>query len=410
MRASIAQPVRGRDGGSGSRSPRAMRIWSSTRSSPELLGDAVLDLEPRVHLEERRAAVGNQVLDGADADIADAPGQRDGALLQARHQLRVETGRRRLLQHLLVAALHRAVAASECERAPVGVGGDLHLDVAAPREASFHEQAVVAEGGARLCARRLEGGRQVLGPLDHADAAPAAAGAGLDHDRVADLLRCAARGLQIGQRRAAPRQHGHAGALGHQLRADLVAERAHHRAGRAEEAQSARDHGVGELGILGDEAPARPDGVGAAGDDRRQQRLAVEVGAHGATGRRVEQHRGVGVAHEGQVAVDGGIERHTAELRALRLAQRLDAADAAHRSLAAVGDRDAADRGDGVHGRASAARPASRAKWACSISARRAAIWRATSREPRSPAWSLFGSSGAASEIHSRSPRVGRSE
>ena len=65
-----------RDGASGrmsaSRSPAAERIWAATRSTPvTLLGHAVLDLQPRVHLEEAELAVGaHQHLDRADVVVA----------------------------------------------------------------------------------------------------------------------------------------------------------------------------------------------------------------------------------------------------------------------------------------------------------------------------------------------------
>ena len=83
------------------------------------LGDRVLDLDARVHLEEVPAAVGReQELRRAGADVADGLGepQRGGAELAA--QLAADAGRGRLLDHLLVAALHRAVALAEVEPAP----------------------------------------------------------------------------------------------------------------------------------------------------------------------------------------------------------------------------------------------------------------------------------------------------
>ena len=71
------------------------------------LGDGVLDLDARVHLEEVPAAVGReQELGRAGADVADRLGepQRGGAELAA--QVAPDAGRGRLLDHLLVAALH----------------------------------------------------------------------------------------------------------------------------------------------------------------------------------------------------------------------------------------------------------------------------------------------------------------
>ena len=91
------------------------------------LGDRMLDLQARVHLHEVEAAVrmGDE-LDRAGADVADRlapPRPRRGP--SPRGARRVMPGRGRLLEHLLVAALHRAVAleqvdavADACRRRP----------------------------------------------------------------------------------------------------------------------------------------------------------------------------------------------------------------------------------------------------------------------------------------------------
>ena len=128
------------------------------------LGDPVLDLEPRVHLEEEVPGVRDQELDGADARVADLLRDPDGRVRELGEQAGGEPGRRRLFQHLLVSALHRAVAAAEREHHAVLVGGDLDLDVAAAADLALEEEAPVAEGGLRLGAGRLEGGGQILGP------------------------------------------------------------------------------------------------------------------------------------------------------------------------------------------------------------------------------------------------------
>ena len=99
-----------------------------------------------------------------------------------------QTRRRRLLEHLLVAALHRAVATADGDDVAVPVGGDLHLDVSSAEDHRLDEERSVAERGHRLGGRRAEG----LGDLgflaDDADAASAAAGRRLEHDREADPL------------------------------------------------------------------------------------------------------------------------------------------------------------------------------------------------------------------------------
>ena len=58
--------------------------------------------------------------------------------------------RRRFLDDLLVAALHRAVALAEVDRVALAVGEHLDLDVARVLEELLHVDQVVAERGLRL--------------------------------------------------------------------------------------------------------------------------------------------------------------------------------------------------------------------------------------------------------------------
>ncbi len=179
------------------------------------LGDRVLDLDARVHLEEVPAAVGReQELRRARADVADGLGeaQRRGAELAA--QLAADAGRGRLLDDLLVAALHRAVALAEVQARAVRVAQDLHLDVARALDVALVDEAAVAERRLRLARRGLDRRRELAGLAHDAHAAAAAAGARLDEQRIADLV-------GVG----AARHDRHAGALGQLARRVLAAER-----------------------------------------------------------------------------------------------------------------------------------------------------------------------------------------
>jgi hypothetical protein len=140
------------------------------------LGDAVLDLETGVHLEEVIGVARHQVLDGADAAVADLGGEPPGVLLESGQERAGEARRRRLLDHLLVAALDRAVAAAEGVHVAVLVRHDLYLDVAAAAHRRLEEDARIAEGRLGLGARRAQRGGELLPPPGHADAAPPAAG------------------------------------------------------------------------------------------------------------------------------------------------------------------------------------------------------------------------------------------
>ena len=76
----------------------------------DLLGDRVLDLDARVHLDEHVvAALVHQELDGAGVDVADRRRERDRVAADALPQAGVQGGRGRDLDDLLVPPLHRAV-------------------------------------------------------------------------------------------------------------------------------------------------------------------------------------------------------------------------------------------------------------------------------------------------------------
>src|SRR5207244_8575787 len=118
---------------------------------------------------------------------ADRRRERPRGVVDARPRRWVERGRRRLLEHLLVAALDRAVALAEHDDLAVRVAEELHLDVARPLDVPLAEDRPVAERGLGLAA----GGRErllELARLPHdAHPASAAAGCGLDEEREADL-------------------------------------------------------------------------------------------------------------------------------------------------------------------------------------------------------------------------------
>ena len=119
------------------------------------LGDRVLDLEAGVHLEEVELAgvVVEQELHGAGVGVADVAGEVDGRGGDRGALLVGERRRGRLLEHLLVPALGRAVALVEVEHGAVVVADHLHLDVAAALDVLLDEHGVVAEGAQRLALR-----------------------------------------------------------------------------------------------------------------------------------------------------------------------------------------------------------------------------------------------------------------
>ncbi len=82
------------------------------------LGDGMLDLDAPVQLEEEEVAALEHELRRAGVHVADRLREPDRSVAHARAQIGVERDRRRFLEHLLVAALHRALALAECDTVP----------------------------------------------------------------------------------------------------------------------------------------------------------------------------------------------------------------------------------------------------------------------------------------------------
>src|SRR5690349_9836778 len=131
------------------------------------LGDRVLDLDARVHLEEIElvALRVDEEFDGAGAAITQPAGKTQRGIVQPRAQSARDARRRRLLDQFLVAALHGAVALTQVDQVPGAVAEHLHLDVPRTRHEPLEIDARVAEGRARFGAGQLERGVQVLGAL-----------------------------------------------------------------------------------------------------------------------------------------------------------------------------------------------------------------------------------------------------
>jgi hypothetical protein len=97
----------------------------------DLLGHGVLHLDARIHFDEHIvAAFVQQKLYGAGAGIADMPGERYGIRTDAFPQCGIQVRRGSDLDDFLVPALHAAVPLVEVDDVAVGIGQDLHLDVA----------------------------------------------------------------------------------------------------------------------------------------------------------------------------------------------------------------------------------------------------------------------------------------
>ncbi len=117
------------------------------------LGDRMLDLDAPVQLQEPEVTAVEHELGRARAPVADRSRERDRGLAHPRAQLWVQRGGGRLLEHLLVAALYRALALPEREDRALRVAEQLDLDVPRPFDVALAEDALVAEGRLRLALR-----------------------------------------------------------------------------------------------------------------------------------------------------------------------------------------------------------------------------------------------------------------
>src|SRR5919201_610618 len=229
------------------------------------LRDRVLDLDARVQLEEVEVAAGEHELRGAGARETDRPREADRRVTHPCAQIRVDRGRRRLLEDLLVAALDRALALAERDHVPVHVAEELDLHVARPLNEAFAEDGVVAERRLRLAPRGGERLAELVARAHDAHAAPAASRRRLDHQRNAELVRLAAL------------DDGHACRLRRTLRGELVAARAQRRRGRPHPGDPRGLDRLGELAALGEEPVAGVDRVRAGLLGRAHVLLRVQV-------------------------------------------------------------------------------------------------------------------------------------
>ena len=301
------------------------------------LGDAVLDLQPGVDLEEEEALVGgvDDELDGAGVAVIDLGEQPLGGLGERRPRRVREVRRGALLEHLLVAALRRAVAAADGEHPAPPVAEHLHLDVTGRADVALEVEAGVPEVRAAEPLHAVEGRaqRRLVRAHLHADAAPA--GGALEHDRPADGVGGPDRVLHVVEQ-LAPRQQRHAGARGELAGAVLEPERLDLLGARADEDEALRLAATHERRVLAQEAVARVHRVTALLARDPEQSLRVEVGLRRPAVAELDRPRRR--AHVQAVGVDRGVHRHRLD------AERVEGADDARRDRAPVGDEHAPER------------------------------------------------------------------
>jgi hypothetical protein len=306
--------------------------------SSNLLGDGMFHLDAGVHLDEVVVALGvDEKLDRACVRVFGGLGGANCGLAHLFAEAGGEEGRRRLLDQLLVAALHGAVALAEVEGLAVRVGEDLELDVAGLLDVFFEINRAVAEGFFGLVAGDVVFLREGDVVVRDAHAAAAAAGDGFDDDRIADLAGDLD-GLGLGGDWSVGAGDG--GDLG--FFDGILGDRfvAHHldrlRLGADELDVTGLALG-GEFGVFGKEAVARVDGVDVGdlggGDDAVRAEIGIRTfGAADANGF-------VGKLHVKRLGIGLGVNSEGLD------AELATGANDSESDFAAVGDEDLLDHG-----------------------------------------------------------------
>ena len=301
----------------------------------------VLDLQARVHLHEiklhgLRRVVAARLLDdefdGSRTDIVDGARCVDGRLAHLPAHRFGHAGRGRFLQHLLVAALHRAVALEQVDAVPLRVAEDLDLDVARALHVLLDQHRVAAEAVDRLTLATRERSGEVFASLDDAHALAAAARAGLDERGIADAV-----GLALQQRRVlvgavVAGHQGHAGLFHQALRFGLQAHRQDRLGRRADEHQPRLGAGACEVLVLRQEAVAGVDGFGPGRLRGLDDLLPPQVAVLGRTAAQVHRL----VAGADMVGMRVGIGIHGDGVDCHAAGRRCDPTS----DLAPVGDQD----------------------------------------------------------------------
>ncbi len=307
-----------------------------------LLGDRVLDLQAGVDLEEGDGVALHEVLDRAGAVVTGFAADGLGGVVDALALLVGQERRGGLLDELLEAALQRAVAGAGDDDVAVLVGDDLGLDVAGLVEVLLDEALTATEGGDGLTGGRLEQLGDLFDGLRDLHAASATTEGGLDRDRHAVLLGELDDLVGVLDRVLGAGGHRSLGALGDVAGGDLVAEVADGLRRGADPDEAGVDHGLGEVGVLGEEAVAGVDGVGAGLGRGVEDLVEHQVGL--GRGGAAQCERLVGELHELCVCVRFGVDGDTA------VARVLGGSDDPHSDFAAVRDEHLRDLRAGMTG------------------------------------------------------------
>ncbi len=212
------------------------------------------------------------------------------------------------------------------------VAQNLYFDMAGLLDEFLDQDAVIAERGFRLVARRLEAFAHFVVRAGDAHALAAATGGGLDHHRIANVVGHLDGLLVILDFALEARNRVHARFGGELLGFQLVA---HGRDGvrvRTDPGDVLFRQRLGKGRVFRQEAKTGVNRIGARVEAGLNDRVHLQIGF--ARRGRSDEHRLIGHFHRQRIGISFGIDRHGGN------AQPLAGLDDAHSNFAAVGDED----------------------------------------------------------------------
>ena len=316
------------------RASRELELEPDEIDARKLFGHRVLDLDPRIGLDEVRVAVlVHEELERPEVGEPGRPGEDEGGRDDPIAKGRIEVGGGGDLDDLLPAPLEAALALAEVDDTSVSVPGNLDLDVPRPRDETLDVELSAAEGPPGLLAAARPRALELRDARDGRHPAAASAPGRLDH-RPAPVRSEGEQELPGGRKPALhrrPREYRYRATLRERPRPGLVPEELERRRVGADEGDAALRASPGELRVLAQKTVSGVDGVAPRALRRPEDRLLVEVGG-GAPPRkrlhRVRPHRVQG-PH-----VVLGADRHRGEPEFRRAPGNPD------RDLPPVGDED----------------------------------------------------------------------
>ena len=296
----------------------------------------MLDLDPRVHLDEEELLVLVEELERSRAAIADLAAGIGATLSDPRQGPGRQSGSRSLLDDLLVPALHRAVALEEVDGVLVLVRQHLDLDMAGIAEKLLHVDHRIAERRLGFRARQRRRRDERGFGVHHAHPAAAPAPRCLDDHRITDragdlhdLLRV------VGKRAFGAGHTGNPRFEHRRLGAYLVAHETDGVGARPDEDEARALDFLGEVRVFRQESVTRMNSLRVGDLGGRNDRRNVEVARR--RRRRPDAHRFVGEADVFRLAI--GLRVHYDGPDAQLATRPLDA----QCDLTSIGDQDLAE-------------------------------------------------------------------